>query len=179
MIPFVRRGEPPVEPNTLPPSPRIWKPEMSLRLMIRAVTSEQGREAASSATCANETRDQKEQNDPAYHDHVGCGPERCDPPSAAPLRLGQPTVLQHQRLHQLSHCRLDEWCRPLRHLRLHPPPSLRDRPTVRRASHLALTAPRPCAPWPERLISSAPRRWRFHLGGSVAPDGMNRRPPLS
>jgi hypothetical protein len=86
--------------------------------------SRTSRDAASSAICARETRDKKEQNASENHDHVGRGPVRRNAPPSAPSRH-RPTLLQHERLHQLSHRRPAQRNRSLRDLRLHPPASLR------------------------------------------------------
>ena len=124
---MVRRGEPSVEPNPLPPSPRIGNQksrsgshDSSRHERTRIATPRR----APTAPARRATR--RIRNDSPYHDHVGRGPRRGDPPHAAPNGLSQPTLLQHQRLHQLSHRRRRERHRSLRHLRLHPPPSLRD-----------------------------------------------------
>lgn len=86
--------------------------------------SRTSRDAASSAICARETRDKKEQNASENHDHVGRGPVRRNAPPSAPSRHLRPTLLQHKRLHQLSHRRLRHRSRALRDLRLHPPAQL-------------------------------------------------------
>ena len=88
--------------------------------------SRTSRDAASSAICARETRDKKEQNASENHDHVGRGPVRRNAPPSAPSRL-RPTLLQHERLHQLSHRRPGQRNRSLRDLRLHPPAQLTPR----------------------------------------------------
>ena len=85
--------------------------------------SRTSRDAVSSAICARGTRDKKEQNASENHDHVGRGPVRRNAPPSAPSRH-RPTLLQHERLHQLSHRRPGQRRRSLRDLRLHPPAPL-------------------------------------------------------
>ena len=86
--------------------------------------SRTSRDAVSSANCARGTRDKKEQNASENHDRIGRGPVRRNAPSSAPSRHLRPTLLQHERLHQLSHRRLRDRSRSLRDLRLHPPTQL-------------------------------------------------------
>ena len=121
----VRRGEPPVEPNTLPTSLRAWKPR-TLRsfLYFGGPWSRTSRDAASSACSARKTRDKKEQNASENHDHVGRGPVRRNAPPSAPSRYLRPTLLQHEWLHQLPRRRPGDGSCPLRDLRLHAPASL-------------------------------------------------------
>jgi hypothetical protein len=87
------------------------------------------------------TRRKRNESDESPNDHVGRGQVRCDAPIAAPRGRQQPTLLQHERLHELPHRRSRGRRCPLRGLRLRPPPPL-DRPP-----HLppgsALGPPRP------------------------------------
>jgi hypothetical protein len=129
--------------------------------MIRTVTSEPGPRCRVERTDKRQrdTRPDKDNGiDTAYHDHVGRGPKRGDPPPAAPLGIRQPTLLQHQRLHELSHRRHVERNRSLRHLRLDPPRSLRDgirpRPDLRPGSCAAAHVRR----GPSNSLPAAPRR---------------------
>jgi hypothetical protein len=60
----------------------------------------------------------------ANHDNLGCGPLRRDASSSTPRRQRRPTLLQHERLHQLSHRRHRNRHRQVRDLRLYPPAPL-------------------------------------------------------
>jgi hypothetical protein len=130
MIHGVRRGEPSVEPNPLPPSPRAGNPRTAPVLSIRW-TVEQKPVAkprrAPQAPARRATR--RNRNAPENHDHVGRGPVRRNAPTSAPRRYIRSTLLQHERLHQLSHRRFREGPCPLRDLRLHPPAPLSPGPS--------------------------------------------------
>jgi hypothetical protein len=143
--------------------------------------SRTSRDAASSAHCARETRDKKEQNAPENHDHVGRRPVRRNAPPSAPSRNLRPTLLQHEWLHQLSHHRPGQRNRSLRDLRVHPPTSLTAGASAPPQGPAGIGSPTPAGHGPG--CSDIARRWKSAvLGNNPIPDsgiGLRRGTTVS
>ena len=121
-----RRGVSSVEPLiTAPPTPRARKhTESPLRLQTPSrararITAAMPRRARDAPAGRASQREKRTGNDDSHHDQRGRRSVRGDAPHAPPQPYRDPTLLQHQRLHQLPRRRSDDRGGNLPDLRIH------------------------------------------------------------
>jgi len=127
-----RRGVSTVEPyHRSPDAPgqgNQHRTPLRLPTPSRARARVHGRDAAPGARSACGTREPEgntnQNHDDSNHDHLGRRSFRGDAPDAPPQPHRDPTLLQHQRLHQLPRRRSDDRSGNLPDLRVHAPTPL-------------------------------------------------------